>query len=221
MAIIGTLPNNLANGTTADASQVMADLNFIVNQTNANAQPAGNYMLANVTTLSLQQLTVKDAGNGQNTLTIDGSTDSSGANVKLIGDGATTPNKYLKATAGTFQVVNSEYTGVCIQSDDSGNFLAVGNITAQSDERFKKDWADLPPDFLEKLSLVKSGTFSRTDIEQRQAGVGAQSLKEVLPEAVQEVNERLTVAYGQAALVACVELAKEVMRLRALLEQAK
>lgn len=41
MSIIGSLPNNLANGTNADASQVMADLNFIVNQVNANASPLG------------------------------------------------------------------------------------------------------------------------------------------------------------------------------------
>lgn len=34
--IIGTLPANLQNGTNADASQVMADFNFIVNQVNAN-----------------------------------------------------------------------------------------------------------------------------------------------------------------------------------------
>ncbi|WP_321921719.1 hypothetical protein [Burkholderia sp. BCC1998] len=39
--IIGTLPANLQNGTTADASQVMTDLNFIVNQVNANAMPIG------------------------------------------------------------------------------------------------------------------------------------------------------------------------------------
>ncbi len=37
MTIIGTLPVILQNGTTADASQVMSDFNFIVNQVNANA----------------------------------------------------------------------------------------------------------------------------------------------------------------------------------------
>ncbi|AIO75453.1 hypothetical protein [Burkholderia multivorans] len=41
MGIIGTLPAILQNGTTADASQVMADLNYIVNQVNANAMAAG------------------------------------------------------------------------------------------------------------------------------------------------------------------------------------
>jgi hypothetical protein len=37
VTIIGTLPVILQNGTTADASQVMSDFNFIVNQVNANA----------------------------------------------------------------------------------------------------------------------------------------------------------------------------------------
>lgn len=38
-AIIGTLPSQLVNGQTADATQVMADLNYIVAQVNNNAQP--------------------------------------------------------------------------------------------------------------------------------------------------------------------------------------
>jgi hypothetical protein len=37
MAIIGTLPVSLQNGTLADATQVMADFNFIVSAVNANA----------------------------------------------------------------------------------------------------------------------------------------------------------------------------------------
>lgn len=40
MAIISVLPVTLANGTTADATQVMSDLNHIVNQVNANAADA-------------------------------------------------------------------------------------------------------------------------------------------------------------------------------------
>jgi hypothetical protein len=41
MPIIGTLPNNIQNGNTVDATPVMADFNFIVNQVNANANPSG------------------------------------------------------------------------------------------------------------------------------------------------------------------------------------
>lgn len=46
-SIIGALPVTLTNGTTADATQVMSDLNWIVNQVNANAAPLANTALLN------------------------------------------------------------------------------------------------------------------------------------------------------------------------------
>lgn len=55
MPIIGTLPNNLINGTTADASQVMADLNYIINQVNANATPLGTLTAPSGTNMAFQQ----------------------------------------------------------------------------------------------------------------------------------------------------------------------
>ncbi len=45
--IVGALPSTLLNGTTADATQVMADLNWIVNQVNANAAPLATAALTN------------------------------------------------------------------------------------------------------------------------------------------------------------------------------
>lgn len=45
--IVGALPITLTNGTTADATQVMSDLNWIVNQVNANAAPLLNTALTN------------------------------------------------------------------------------------------------------------------------------------------------------------------------------
>lgn len=45
--IIGALPVTLTNGTTADATQVMSDLNWIINQTNANAAPLATTALIN------------------------------------------------------------------------------------------------------------------------------------------------------------------------------
>jgi hypothetical protein len=44
--IVGPLPNNLANGTTADAVPVMGNFNWLVNQVNANAQPLGTVSTA-------------------------------------------------------------------------------------------------------------------------------------------------------------------------------
>jgi len=101
------------------------------------------------------------------------------------------------------------------QFDMGGNFTAAGNVTAYSDERLKKDWASLQSDFIERLATVKSGTYTRIDSEERQAGVSAQDFQKLLPETISADNEGvLSVAYGNAALVSAVELAKEVVDLR-------
>jgi len=97
--------------------------------------------------------------------------------------------------------------------DSTGNFVATGDVTAFSDERLKKDWLDLPQDFLEKLANVKHGNYTRIDTEEKQVGVSAQELQKVLPNAVMD-GEYLSVAYGNAALVSAVELAKEVVMLK-------
>ncbi|MGN6657088.1 MAG: hypothetical protein ACTHJ9_17345 [Rhodanobacter sp.] len=55
MPIIGNLPNNLANGTTADASQVMGNLNYIVNQVNANTIPIGTLTAPTGTSVPMAQ----------------------------------------------------------------------------------------------------------------------------------------------------------------------
>lgn len=129
--------------------------------------------------------------------------------------------KYLRCASNQFQVVNANYNGVPLICDDAGNLTMTGNVIAYSDERVKTDWEPVATDFIDVLATIKSGTYRRTDVEMdRQAGVSAQDLQNLLPEAVQvnEADGMLGVAYGQAALVACVELAKEVVRLRALLE---
>lgn len=55
-AIISALPNTISNGQTADAVPLMADLNHIVNQVNANAQQVGlAALLAAANTFTLAQ----------------------------------------------------------------------------------------------------------------------------------------------------------------------
>ncbi|QTO49468.1 tail fiber domain-containing protein [Burkholderia latens] len=214
--IIGNLPVTLQNGTTADASQVMTDLNFIANQVNANAMPA------NVQTLSVNQVTITAVGTPPALLTLVGTSDANGAGILLEGNGATTPNKTIRAQNGSFQVVNHAFNASIFVVDDTGNVTASGDVTAASDERLKKDWKPLADDFVEQLASLRCGTYTRTDTDARQVGVGAQSLQAFLPEAVRtDEDGMLSVAYGQAALAACVELAKEVMRLRVLLEASK
>jgi hypothetical protein len=97
-----------------------------------------------------------------------------------------------------------------------------GNVTAYSDERVKTNWRDVQENFVARLAAVKSGIFDRTDIELTQAGVSAQSMREVLPEVVIESKEgTLSVAYGNAAMVSAVELAKEIVKLRQELDEMK
>jgi hypothetical protein len=96
----------------------------------------------------------------------------------------------------------------------SGTFIATGNVTAYSDERLKKDWTPLVSDFVEKLAAVKAGTYTRIDSGERQAGSSAQDWQELLPEVVTEGADEaktLALAYGNAALVSAVELAKRVV----------
>jgi hypothetical protein len=171
---------------------------------------------------SLNQLILNEPGNGTSTLTVNAPNDSNGANIRMVGNGSTTPNKSLIVHNGLFAIVNSAYTANCLVVDDSGNGTFSGNMTANSDERLKRAWEDVQPLFLELLAAVECGTFERISTGERNAGVTAQSLQKALPEAVMEGPDGyLSVAYGQAALVAVVKLTREVLRLRELLEPVK
>jgi hypothetical protein len=98
----------------------------------------------------------------------------------------------------------------------SYNLSVTGTVTASSDERLKTDWQNVPNNFIEQLSHVRTGIYHRTDIDQTQIGVSAQSLQAVAPNAVFADDEgMLSVAYGNVALVAAVKLAEKVVELEA------
>jgi hypothetical protein len=111
----------------------------------------------------------------------------------------------------------------------AGALTLKNNITAFSDERVKTNWRDLPEDFIDNLAEVKHGIYDRIDQESTQVGVSAQSLRPIMEHAVMEnENGELSVAYGNAALVACVKLAqrlleseKQIKELRAEMETLK
>ena len=106
----------------------------------------------------------------------------------------------------------------------SNSIVASGNITAYSDERLKKNWRDMPDNFVERLSQVRVGRYERIDDGMQQVGVSAQSLQPLLPEAIQVSNDEiktLSVSYGNAALAAAVELAKELVMLKRELAEIK
>lgn len=54
---------------------------------------------------------------------------SGGAAIKLIGNGATTPSKYIRAINGIFDILNNAYTVELFRLDDAGNAAIAGNET--------------------------------------------------------------------------------------------
>ena len=91
--------------------------------------------------------------------------------------------------------------------------MCTGDISITSDERLKTDWHNLDKDVIQKLANMTSGTYRRIDTGVLQVGVSAQSLQQIIPEAVRVDNDVYSVAYGNAALALCVELAKKILEL--------
>lgn len=120
----------------------------------------------------------------------------------------------IYVNSNIWYVLNQAGNGI-IYTDQSGNFVAAGNVYAYSDERLKANWQALPQDFVEALAQVKAGTYERIDDNNaKQVGVSAQSLQKVMPEAVSTNQDgTLSVAYGHAALAAAVKLAERVVEL--------
>jgi hypothetical protein len=125
------------------------------------------------------------------------------------------------STSGTLSTASISNTNAVSYNASTGALTAVSMVSS-SDERLKTNWVYLPSDFVSRLADVKSGTFERISNGNREVGVTAQSLKELLPEAVVEgENGMLSVNYGAAALSAAIELAKEVKALRAEIAKLK
>lgn len=138
---IGSLPVNLTNGTTADASQVMADFNFILSQTNANCATAGAN--SNITSLS-GLITPITSGQGGSqyysggtstgsanaqvvaTLTPAGYSNIQGRVVSFIPGFTNTANSTLQfngqTAANVVKIVNGVFVGL------AGNEIVTGKI---------------------------------------------------------------------------------------------
>lgn len=99
-------------GLLSDSSKLTWDGNQIAIN-NAAATPA----LSLTSASSIATLSVTDTG-------------ASGANIKLIGDGVVTQNKYIRAKAGVLEFVNSAYGAVIASLTDAGVFTANGIVGA-------------------------------------------------------------------------------------------
>ena len=82
-----------------------------------------------------------------------------------------------------------------LQMDMSGNLTMANNVTAYSDIRLKEDLEPIT-DAIEKVQSLTGYTYTRIDSGQRQTGLIAQEVQKVLPEAVMDNGEHLSLAYG-------------------------
>ena len=57
---------------------------------------------------------------------------TNGVSIKLIGNGSTTPNKYIRVINGNLEFINSAYANVIASITDSGSFNIAGSINAAS-----------------------------------------------------------------------------------------
>jgi hypothetical protein len=160
-------------------------------------------------------IVARDASGNFTGATITATTFSgSGASLTSIPNSATTAS----ASNGASTIVARDASG----NFTANNITANGDVTSSSDERLKTDWHAIVDDFVEKLASVKSGVYTRVDTSETQVGVSAQSLATVLPEATKiDKNGMMSIAYGQAALVATIELAKYVAELKKEIEALK
>ena len=123
------------------------------------------------------------------------------------------------STSGSLSTASISNTNVVSYNASTGACSAV-SFSASSDESLKTNWRDVAPDFIEQLAGVKSGIFDRIEGGNTEVGVGAQSLQKVLEQAVVAGEDgKLSVNYGGAALVACIQLSKRVLELEAKLDQ--
>jgi hypothetical protein len=93
----------------------------------------------------------------------------------------------------------------------AGAIVAGGNVTAYSDIRIKAN-VETIPDALDKLDQIRGVTYTRTDLddkEQRYAGVIAQEIEKVLPEAVRDLGNIKAVDYN-ATIGLLIQAVKEL-----------
>ena len=131
--------------------------------------------------------------------------------VALYGNGYAAPlyaNVYYDADNTTYYLDPST-TGTSLNV--AGAIVAGGNVTAYSDIRIKANIETIPS-ALDKLDQIRGVTYTRTDLEdkeQRYAGVIAQEIEAVLPEAVRDLGDIKAVDYN-ATIALLIQAVKEL-----------
>jgi hypothetical protein len=149
-----------------------------------------------------------------------GISDANDPKLEFFKSGGTSAAAMFHMVAGKLTLAQSSGAGAVVTDrftlDQSTGLLTCADIALTSDERLKTGWRGMGRHFLRRLADVKRGTYRMKGQKRRMGGVGAQSLEEVVPEFVHtDDSGHKSVSYGQAALVAAIELAQDNLELRA------
>jgi hypothetical protein len=126
-----------------------------------------------------------------------------------------TPYSAVYGDGSYFGFLNAALTSFTIKTDNTGNFIAAGNVTAYSDARLKKDIYTIPM-ALSKVKGLRGVEYTRIDTGEKGTGLIAQDVQVIMPQAVQD-GEYLSVAYGNLVgllVEAIKELSGELDRLK-------
>jgi len=123
-------------------------------------------------------------------------TDTDGYNFALFNNGN---------VCGIYRVAAGNWAN---NTDTSGNFTAVGNVTAYSDARLKENVVTIR-DAVSLVGRMRGVFFDRIDNGEHSVGVIAQEMQEVLPQVVLDTDGHLSVAYGNLVGV-LIEAIKEL-----------
>jgi hypothetical protein len=198
--ILQPLGGNVGIGTTspADRLHVREDLNgttgiLVQNRSGSGTPVAAVQFITGAFDLSDNRYAMISSSGGSNTIL-----------QFWTGAGATPTERARISAAGGFSVGTTTDAG-------AGAILASGNITAFSDIRLK-DNVEQISGALDRVSRIRGVTYTRNDLEdtdRRYAGVIAQEIEQVLPEAVFDSGEMKAVDYN-ATIGLLIEAIKEL-----------
>ncbi len=118
---------NSANGglTISDATTPLGTFLFNITN-NANTQ---SYLTVDSSSISTSvQLNVATIGSSQSIIVTD--TGANGANIRLHGNGTTTPSKFIRSKLGNFQIINNSYSAAILTLTDVGALTIPGSFAA-------------------------------------------------------------------------------------------
>jgi hypothetical protein len=223
---------------------------FLLNVNNAErmrVDSAGRVLVGAGATASLGKLVVSEASSGTAVIALEsqGSWNStiactSTGNLVLRNNSAS--DRMVFDPYGNVFVNGTMYSPIYYDKDNSafyldanntgtslnvaGSIVAAGNVTAYSDIRVKDNVENIT-DAIGKLNQIRGVTYTRTDLDdknRRFAGVIAQEIEQVLPEAVFDNGKVKAVDYN-ATIALLIEAIKEqqgqINELKLTIEQLK